>query len=277
MKKVNVFIALSFLAAGIMFTACKKDSSKDGVTDTQIADAQDQSIASTAYDDVDAEVDDALGSSLKAMEADTTPSNKLTRKKGGFVRELNFDNITRNGKVKSGKIIVTVTYPTTGDTTDEKKWVRTVTFDNYTVGQRKIEGTKTIEYLGKVDGTHPQWKITLTGGKVTFKNGKTITCDYVKTRVMTEGYDTPLVRADNKFEFNGSGSGTNRKGVSYTITYDKVVKAALCPHFKSGTITYVCDTKTTVITYNAGTSCEQSATITVNGETKTIDGDAEAN
>jgi len=283
MKKISLLIAVGFISLVSLLNSCKKDDDtkpeESTITNDQVANIQDMSIATSSYDDVDIEVDEASTSTLKSMVEDSTsmPVVKIVSwERGKLVKELTFNGSTRYGKVKTGKIIITLTYPVAGDTTDEQKWVRTITFDNYIVNGRKLEGIKTITYLGKVDGTHPEWKVVLTGGKITFKSGKTLTCDYTRSRKMIKGYDT-IIRSDNAFEINGSSSGINKKGLQYKTTSTSLVLEKGCPHFKSGSILYECDNKTLKVIFAAGDTCSSSATIEYNGKTKVIDAETESN
>jgi len=276
MKKVNLFLMISCLAVSSIFISCNKDNSTS-TPDTYVTDAQDNSIASAAYDDVITEVDAALGGSLKSAEADSAPVVKLIYwRRGEFRKSIFFNNITRRGKVKSGTIFVTVTYPVTGDTTSTDLWVKTITFDVYKVGGRQLEGTKTITYKGIVDG-FPEWTITLVGGKVTFRNGKTITYEYNRTRKMIQGYNTPLNLLDNVFRIDGNGSGTNRKGIAFTTSSDSLIIATACPYFRAGVVTYETANKKVTITYTGGDNCSTTASIVVDGKTEPIDTDTESN
>lgn len=280
MKKVSVILSAFVLSAGVVFVACKKDAAS--VSDSEVASAQETTIASAIYDDVDAEVDAATSSAstLKSAAEDTSAPVVKTRSKTGlsWTREIAFNNITRNKKLKSGKIIVAVTYASLSDSTNEKAWTKVITFENYIVGGRTVEGTKTISYKGLVDGV-PTWEVKLTDGKVTFKNGKTMTFYYTRTRKMIEGVKTPLVRADDVFQFDGAGGGTNKKGETFTTSSVALLKAFGCPYFKSGTLTHIntATGKTTVVSYQGGTDCSPSATVTVDGVVKTINTDEETN
>jgi hypothetical protein len=147
--------------------------------------------------------------------------------------------------------------------------VKTITLDGYTRNGRKVEGTKTITYLGKVDGTHPRWEVKLVGGKITFKDGTTITMESTRTRTLIEGYATETFQ-DDIYEIDGTSSGVNRKGVAFSTVSENLVKAFKCPYFKSGKTTYVSEKKTVVTTYTRGEECSPSASIEVNGKTKTI-------
>jgi len=290
MKKPIIFACFIFLSICFTYWSCQKDNSPattPAITDTQVGDAENISIVSNVYDEVDNQVQKALRGSLKSQiikdtsitsteDSTSTPENKtISWKKGLIDKELIYNTIKVNGKVVSGAINVLISYPKNGDTTDEKKWLRTITFDNYTVDGRKFEGTKTVTFKGRVDGTHPEWDITLTGGKVTLKNGKTLTFNYTRTRKMTEGYDSK-VNTDNVFEINGTGSGTSTSGVSFTTADSNLVKVNGCPFYKSGSITNISNKKTTTIYYNGGSSCSPTATIEANGKVKSINTDTES-
>ena len=275
MKTINLFVAIGLVALSSVISSCNKDDDTTEISNTDITDVQDNATASNAFDDVDIEVNSSYGNSLKSDIATIDTTNKpvvkiVSKEKGKIVKEFNYDGVTRRGKVRSGKIIVTITYPIVGDSSDETKWVKTVTFDNYTIGQRKLEGTKIIKYLGKIDGVHPQWDVTLTDGKITLKNGKTITLNYNRTRLQIEGYLTPFNIVDDVYKINGTGTGVKRNGKTYTSTLVDIIVKVTCKYITSGTETFVSENKTKIITYTAGDDCSPSATVLVNGKSKSI-------
>lgn len=282
MRTINYVLALGLVASDLSLTSCSKDNTtSSSATSTQIANAQDNAIASQASENVNNEIDAiSNASALKDYVIDTSNSPKdsitWTKNKGKIVHWLCYNNIERLGKIKNGKISLTITYPTSGDTTDEKTWTKIVTFVNYTDGGRKISGTKTIKYLGKDSIGEPQWNITdsLT---ITLKNGKVITYNSTRVRTMITGYKTPRIHADDVFRIDGNGSGTTRKGVAYTTKAIAVVKDFGCPYFKSGSVIYTSAYVSDTITYNGGSSCSPSATVSINKKQQTINGDTETN
>jgi hypothetical protein len=287
MKKVNVIIGCCFVAIATMVLSCQKNNtatpaSSATVTDAQATDAQDISIAASTFDNVDAQILASSSGSLKADVVDSTEPQPITKvvhaEKGKIQKELNYDGITKNGKDFSGKITIVMTCKLGAsiDTTKDSNWVRKVTFNNYKEGGRKLEGTKTITYKGKDANGHPYWEIKLDSGKITLKNGKVITFNYDRIRTQIAG-DTTATLKDDVFQINGTGSGVNRRGIAYTTTSTNLIKANVCPYFESGTVAYVSDTKTISITYTGGTNCNPSATVTVDGKTKTINTDTETN
>jgi len=282
MRKVNYVVAIGLVAFGLGLTSCSKDnSSSSSATTTQVTNVQDNAIASQTSENVNNEIDAVSnGSALKADFADTTnlpkDSIKWIAGAGKIVHWLCYNNIERLGKIKNGKISLTITYPTSGDTTDQKAWTRLITFDKFTDGGRQVAGTKTVKYLGKDSIGEPQWNITdsLT---ITLKNGKVITFNSSRKRTMTAGYLTPRLHADDVFRIDGNGGGVTRNGVAYTTKAIGVVKDFDCPYFKSGSIIFSSANVSDTVTFNGGASCSPSATISINGKTQTISGDTEAN
>lgn len=284
MNILKLQASILFVLTVFLATSCKKEKTDDAATTStteQIANATDNTMASTDYEDAVSEADEAIGantkSALETQAGETKLNTKFSRPKKGMLKcEITFDGTTRRGKVKSGNIIVTITKPEQGDTTNETLWIKTITFENYTVNSRKIEGTKTIAYKGLVNGK-PEWSIKLENGKVTFKNGKTITMAFTRTRTMIAGYTTRPDRTDDVFELNGTGNGANRKGETYTSTITALVKTTVCPNFKSGTVKYESNKKTVTITYNGGEACSANVTVDVDGKIQTVDTETEKN
>jgi len=275
MKKVNLILAMGFISASAFIASCAKESTSS-IADVQVKNAQDNAIAITSFENVDLST---ASSALKADIVDSTdidslPPCKITHMgKGKIEKEFNFDGYSHGGKGHSGKIQQTITYPI--DSTKEEGKVEKMHFDNFKQGGRKLEGTKTITYLGKPDGIHSEWEVKLDSGKITLKNGVVVTFSYDIIRKQIAG-DSTLTKKDDVFEINGTGSGVNRKGIAYTVTTTNLIKANDCRYFKSGTVTYVSD-KTIVTNYNSGDNCEPSATITVDGVVQTINIDIEKN
>ena len=57
-----------------------------------------------------------------------------------------------------------------------RKWqsVRTLTFDNYYVNGAKVEGTTVVTNTGLNNNSNVVFSVVLTGGKITFSDGKFI-------------------------------------------------------------------------------------------------------
>ncbi len=90
----------------------------------------------------------------------------------------------------------------------------------------------------------------------------------------TAGFGTPTT-ADDVYSVTGGAVGTNRKGVSYTTTIQTpLIKRGDCyKYFVAGTVSITnANNKTLLLNYDpSGTQgCDNLASVTVNGRTKTI-------
>ena len=171
--------------------------------------------------------------------------------------------IDRKGNIRKG----TITIIFTGD----RKISHTVIFNDFSLNGRLIEGTRTVNLSTLLP---PTATITLEGGKITWPDNSFATREASHTRIYNINLQNPeaetIVIAQG-----GSATGTNRKGKTYSveITSDIVFKRGCTelPIFipVSGTKVIQVGTKTITIDYGDG-SCDNKATITINGESKEI-------
>ncbi|NMM47991.1 hypothetical protein [Marinigracilibium pacificum] len=88
--------------------------------------------------------------------------------------------------------------------------VITTTLENYAVNGVMVEGIRVVENV--TDTGMPTFKITLTGGKLTFPNENTATRSASRFRV----YDF----SNMELLIYGTSEGTNRFGTDYVVTVD---------------------------------------------------------
>jgi hypothetical protein len=87
---------------------------------------------------------------------------------------------------------------------------------------------------------------------------------------LTAGANTKNLLIDDEYTITGNGSGVNRKGNAYTLTIqDPLVVKIACKYITQGIIEFVNSKKTLEIDYGNG-SCDDDATITINGVTYNI-------
>jgi hypothetical protein len=91
-----------------------------------------------------------------------------------------------------------------------------------------------------------------------------------RVRMLTASFLTKNLLIDDEYTITGNGSGINRKGNAYTLTIQNplIVKMA-CKYITQGIIEFVNSKKTLEIDYGNG-SCDDDATITINGVTYNI-------
>ena len=102
----------------------------------------------------------------------------------------------------SGKIIIEISGPRL-----ETGTKRTVTFDDYYFNGIKVEGTKVIENTGYNENENLVCSVTLTGGKLTLPDGKTIERSFEHQREWIAGFLTKNIW-DDECLITGTATGT---------------------------------------------------------------------
>ena len=167
-----------------------------------------------------------------------------------------------DGRYRRGKIIVRFT-------TDVNTRLAgaVVTRENYFVNDNQHTATRTFTDLGAGSFT-----VAVTNASIIrANNGGTHSWTANWTFTRTAGFGTPQV-SDDVYSVTGSSTGTNRNGVGYTTTIQlPLIKRADCfKYFVQGTVGITNpNNKTMTLDYGNGT-CDNVATVTVNGHTRTI-------
>jgi hypothetical protein len=293
MKKNIKLTALSiFVSVAMILTSCTDD--KEMITSQDITSADDDAAVAVLYDQAFSEVDMVLQQleftwrnpgGMKSVQ-DTCPTVYVDHNDSVFwPKTVTIDFGTEGctgpfGTVRKGKIITVVT---------GRLWKegssRTVTFDNFSVNDFLIEGTKTTTNEGRNGDENMYFSVVLTGGNVTTPEGKEITRNFTRTRTWIEGELTPRFRWDDIYLIEGEATGFNRFGKSYTRTIiDPLVVKPACLWITSGMVEIVNydatitdgvveldeSSKTEIVLDYGDGECDDKATISVNGETKEI-------
>ncbi|GAB2852576.1 hypothetical protein [Hymenobacter ruber] len=268
-------LALACLASGALLTAsCNRNN--DATPSDDITTAEDRSddnsetaMSSEAYQmagPVDAQTQ---GSAYVIGDADFRArfGSCATRTYDFNTKTLTIDFGTTNclcvdGRYRRGKILVRFTTDVNRRTAGA-----VVTRENYFVNDNQHTATRTFTDIGQGSFT-----VDVTNASIIrANNGGTHSWTANWTFTRTAGFGTPQV-SDDVYNVTGSSAGTNRKNVGYTATIQNpLIKRADCPkYFVQGTIGLTnTNSKTMTLDYGNGT-CDNVATVTVNGHTKTI-------
>jgi hypothetical protein len=218
--KTKIFLIILSLAV-VSLVSCTKDSTPLEQTNIELVD--DNAVTDVVFDDVFNTLDNAS----------IILENSLGTKSGNLVLAdscplVTVDNLASNvwpktitidygsgctgyyGSTRKGKIIMTIS---------ERRTVlnatRTVTFDNYYFNGIKVEGTKVVKNLGPNASQNVEISVTLTGGKLTLPDGKTIERELEHKREWTAGFATKNIW-DDECLVTGTASGKTINGVAYT-------------------------------------------------------------
>jgi len=189
---------------------------------------------------------------------------------GQFPKTVTFDFgsgcLGKDGKLRSGKIVTIFTGPMIipGSKTS-------TTFINYSVDSFKVEGTYTVENTST--SNKRAWATNVINGKITnTQTNNWVEWNATRERIQTEGNGTPLYFLDDVYQITGNSQGINSKGNEWTSTITQpIIRKYSCRWRSKGeiTVTRKSNTKTAILDYGDG-SCDNKATLTVNGVSKVI-------
>lgn len=272
MKVSKLVVGLAVMALGF---SCSKDEENNTMTSEELTinakmDEISDDVAKIAEDQ--AGIQQTLGRYSETPESMLPPCATVTLvvTDNTWTRTVDFGTTgcaMPNGNVLKGQIIIS------GSTNfDQPSYVINYSFVNFYHNNIKIEGnrtvTRTLASTATLAAVHPvaTMDINMT---VTLPNGATHTRIGTRVREMIEGFDTPMVWQDNVFSITGSWTTTFPAGTkTSTITTPLRIRMN-CPHIVRGVIQVVRNDNTAIIDFGDGT-CDNLATLTINGNTYTI-------
>lgn len=274
MKTIRIISGLLLMAGmTVLYSGCKKDSASTSNTDTTAA--QNNFMAESAFDNASHWSDIAMANaSLKSSLTDTVymgtcvlASLNLTSIPYHLVIDFGQTNCQcDDGKYRRGKILVQFngSYWAAGT-------VITYSFEDYYIDNNQITGTKTVTNKGRNASNHLWWETVVSGSVIKANNGGTFTWNSTRQHEWFEGESTMFVWWDDVYLITGSAGGTGIDGKTYSISIINPLRKKLnCEWLQSGTLTLqVQDQHLVTLDYGSGT-CDNVATVTVNGQTYTI-------
>lgn len=273
MKYYKLFI-LSLLSVMFLTYSCKKDTND---TVENIQSAKDNAFASTMFDDVFKQVDDAS----KEMDENlmNTKLNKdsvilygqnatITVKPLGnnFPKYINVDfgdtnTLCQDGRERRGEINYEISdwYRKTG-------CVINVTVQDYYVNDHKIEGLKTITNEGFTADSNRYYSVVVNNGQITKVNGDIISWATNRVNEWVSGETTVFNPWDDEYLISGASNGTNANGNNFTITItDSLDVRVSCRWIRAGEIKIESGNNSPIYVDYGNGNCDADATATING------------
>jgi hypothetical protein len=279
----RISIAAIFILFSALLFSCQKDISSgnsETITEEQVsAYSEESSIAEASFDDVENIAQTAADEENNASEygingrgffpsfaelrgaigdcavITVTPNDSTYPKT--IAIDFGDSCVGRDGKLRSGKINIHLTAPLR-----KPGSVVTVTFSNFHLNHIKLEGTKIISNLSNPP-VH-KWSVQVTGGKVTFPNGRGYSFESIRYKKQVAGMDTRPVK-DDVFEIEGNSKTVFNNGATINLnTETALVKKAACPWISDGKLKIKINDKILFLDYgfpNNG-ECDNKALLT---------------
>lgn len=268
--------ALTALATVLTFTACNREKN-DSVTTDSTEDtgyADDMVRMEQTFDDVQSLADqaDATGSvQLKGGSVPLSGCASVLRDTVSIPHTITIDFGTTNctcldGRTRRGQIIVSYMgrYRDSG-------YVHTIGFNNYYVNDNHVLGSKSVTNMGHNSAGQLYYNISIDGMMVLNTTGDTVKHTASRTRTWVSGGSTPQL-SDDAYRISGTGSITRATGKVFNIAITSPLLVAMnCKWIEEGTVAITPQGATNARTLDYGNgTCDDQATITVNGKSKTI-------
>ncbi|HLP74599.1 MAG TPA: hypothetical protein VK155_16960 [Bacteroidales bacterium] len=270
--KTKIFIMIAGLMLALF--SCQKDS--DVIDQKTLDDVDFDAVADAVFEDIFNAAEDASFSAEPVAKGEATemadcPVITITHPEGAlWPKTVTLDYGTGctgfNNNTRAGRIITVVTGPRM--TTGSK---RTVTLENYSFNDIKVEGTKVFENKGLNANNNMVVSVTLTGGKTTFPDGKTIERTVNHEREWIAGLSTRNI-FDDECLITGTASGKNRRGVEYTNKITTPLHwTRACKFITEGVVEISLSGQDKPMTLNYGNGdCDAKATVTRGDQSKEI-------
>lgn len=272
MKQLKLIFALTVLLS--VGYSCQKDEVTTTFDEESLS--QQETLAEETLADIDLLVDEALDANflfLKSANIEISiylgdcPTVTVNKTSNPQVMTIDFGTACtgKDGKVRSGKIIVTSTSFATFPS------VRDKSFENYYVDGKKIEGSVT-KTISKDQENNIRTAVITENVTITFPDGAgkasrvvNQTRQYQRSKLMNP--------ADNQVVSWGTVEFTRVSGVkiSKTVAAEKpLVFKMACHHLVSGVVSVTAsNNRSWTIDYGDGT-CDNKAMLTVGDKTKEI-------
>ena len=275
-------LLIAFTALSLLMVSCvdPEDAIEESVDSTT---TQDNARLEQEWNSLDATVQEILAAETSAQPRGTTSKATscysvmkldLLSDPMELIVKFNSQQCTSDNRTRSGALTMTFT----GRYVDAGTKITTNTAD-YEVDGYKLTGKKVVTNMGAQPDNSIKYKVEVTNGTVTDKNGLNLSKWITSTRyrVWTAGYSTPSDITDDFYEIFGVANGVNRNNESFSwdvLESDPLKLNYACwklTHFpNSGTLTLKPQGKQDrVIDYGDGT-CDRQVRVTVGSATLDI-------
>ena len=191
-----------------------------------------------------------LSATITVLPNDNTYPKKIT---------LDFGDgcLGADGKYRKGVILINLTGPIR-----HAGSVMTILLQNFYLNRAHIDGAKTFSNLS--ENGNIKFTVQVTGGKVTFPNGRGYSYQSLKYIKQIEGGSTRIIR-DDVFSIEGRSKTEFNGGLSITlVTETPLIKKVTCHWISDGVLKIKINDRVLMLNYGAphNGDCDNKALLT---------------
>jgi hypothetical protein len=272
MKNIKLSLVLAFFALVLFtFASCEKQESlqvdENTLTDIEIAeDAFDLTSVEEVTNFVEGLKSEDYKKTFECLEVTVHENENGQFWPHSVTISFGDSCVGPDGNIFKGKIHVTQSayWKTQGAT-------RTTTFEDFSINNYKVEGTKVLTTNGLNENQNLSFTRTITNGKITTPDGTaSITHNSTRTWELVEGFGTDTF-LDNVYEITGTANGTTWTGGIYSKTITvPLTKSAVCLFPSSGKVELILNSQEPIILDYGDGTCDAKATLTRGDQVKEI-------
>ncbi|MBK7870218.1 MAG: hypothetical protein IPJ74_05775 [Saprospiraceae bacterium] len=268
MKKFS-FLSMLLLGLILTFAACNKDDDNNDSLNEDVITTEDltavEDLVLDAEDEIEELIENGIMAEGEVEVREDCPTRTVEPADGTFPKTITIDYgdgcTSPRSREKSGQIVIVQSAPL-----NETGATRTITFVDYYVDGAHLEGTTTLTNNGNSSFTRG------FEHKITYPDGDVAMWEAEHTYTVILGANTPRM-FDDVVKIEGSSSGTNRDGKTYSAEIiEPLIKAKICPWVGNGIRQVNRNGNVFTIDYGfGGEDCDNKAQVTLpNGETRVI-------
>ena len=259
---------LLFIPAILMtmfFSSCSEEGESQADLETQF-DLESEATIDANYEDVDDIVDASFASlseNGRVAEDEMLDGATVTHDRDNNIITIDYGTGVEGpgGRIRKGVIVITYS---------DLRWIpgafRQVTFEDFSIDDVKVEGTRRLENTAETTEDNPEFTVTLVGGMLTFTDSTTATREVNKVRTWNRAAN-PI---NDEVSVTGTAGGSRRDGATYSVEIlEPIVYKRDCRRARvfipvSGIKQITSGENVMIVDYGDG-ECDNVATITING------------
>lgn len=245
--------------------SAQAEASFDDVEDISMTAAEEEGAASAPNGRFSTTTEDRILPTFEELRRRTGPCATITVTPNDhtYPKTITIDFgdgcICADGKFRKGAIIMHLTGPIRRSGS-----VLTITFRNFYLNRAHVEGKKIVTNLS--ENGNIIYSVQVTGGKLTFPNGRGYAYNGMKVVKQIEGGDTRIIR-DDVYSIQGRSKTEFNNGVTVVLNNESpLIKKVACHWISDGMLKIKINDRVLFLNYGAPSNgdCDNKALLTWN-------------